>query len=100
MASSVSSERAFSASGITISKRHNRLKADIVEALQFLKCGFHHDLIFREVENALTEVACEKTDQEEHTDPQGSWDDILEENGEECDLGNNDEEVVDLFMIE
>ncbi len=50
--------------------------------------------------DALTEVAREKTDQEEHTDPQGSWDDILEENGEECDLGNDDEEVVDLFMIE
>ncbi|KAJ8503453.1 hypothetical protein ONZ45_g10852 [Pleurotus djamor] len=37
MASSVSSERAFSAAGITLSKRRNRLKADIVEALQFLK---------------------------------------------------------------
>ncbi len=37
MASSVSSERAFSAAGMTITKRRNRLKADIVEALQFLK---------------------------------------------------------------
>ncbi len=100
MALSVSSERAFSASGITISKRCNRLKADVMEALQFLKCGFHQDLIFHEVENALTEVAREKSDQEEHTDPQGSWDDILEENEEECDLGNNDEEVVNVFTIE
>ncbi|KAJ3495089.1 hypothetical protein NMY22_g19981 [Coprinellus aureogranulatus] len=33
MALSVSSERAFSAAGITISKRRNALKADIVEAL-------------------------------------------------------------------
>ena len=47
MASSVSSERAFSSAGITISKRRNRLKADIVEALQFLKCLIHRDLIFR-----------------------------------------------------
>ncbi len=71
-----------------------------MEALQFLKCSSHHDLIFCKVENALTEVAHEKMNQEEHTDLQGSWNDILEENGEECDLGNNDKEVVDLFMIE
>ena len=49
MASSVSSERAFSSAGITLSKRRNRLQADIVEALQFLKCIFQNDLIFREV---------------------------------------------------
>ena len=49
MASSVSSERSFSAAGITISKRRNRLKEDIVEALQCLKCMFHEDIIFREV---------------------------------------------------
>lgn len=46
MASSVSSKRAFSSAGITISKRRNRLKADIVEALQCLKCLYHNDLIF------------------------------------------------------
>lgn len=49
MASSVSSERSFSSAGITISKRRNRLKEDIVEALQCLKCMYHEDLIFREV---------------------------------------------------
>ena len=49
MASSVSSEHAFSSAGITISKRRNRLKGDIIEALQCLKCLYHHDLIFREV---------------------------------------------------
>jgi hypothetical protein len=48
MAASVSSERAFSQGGITITKRRNRLKADIVEALQFLKCSLRQDLIFRE----------------------------------------------------
>ena len=47
MASSVSSERAFSSAGITISKRRNRLKGDIVEALQCLKCLIHRNLIFR-----------------------------------------------------
>jgi hypothetical protein len=47
MASSVSSERAFSSAGITISKRRNRLKGDIVEALECIKCLLHRDLIFR-----------------------------------------------------
>ena len=47
MASSVSSERAFSSAGITISKHRNRLKGDIVEALQCLKCMIHKNLIFR-----------------------------------------------------
>ncbi|KAJ6550367.1 ribonuclease H-like domain-containing protein, partial [Mycena sp. CBHHK59/15] len=48
MASSVSSERVFSSAGITISKRRNRLKGDIVEALQCLKCFICKDLLFRE----------------------------------------------------
>jgi hAT family C-terminal dimerisation region len=48
MASSVSSERAFSSAGITFSKRRNRLRHDIVVALQFLKCALRTDLIFRE----------------------------------------------------
>lgn len=48
MASSVSSERAFSAAGITISKRRNRLKGDIVEAIEFLKAFYVRDLLYRE----------------------------------------------------
>ncbi|KIJ09186.1 hypothetical protein PAXINDRAFT_25600, partial [Paxillus involutus ATCC 200175] len=36
MASSVSSERAFSAAAQTITKRRNLLKGDIVEAIQVL----------------------------------------------------------------
>jgi hypothetical protein len=52
MASSVSSKSAFSAAGITISKRRNRLEGDIVEALQCLKSLIHQDLLFREVVSA------------------------------------------------
>ena len=48
MGSSVSSEHAFSAAGITISKCRNHLKANIVEALEFLKCMYVKDLIYRE----------------------------------------------------
>src|ERR1700720_4571557 len=46
--SSVSSEWAFSSAGITISKRRNRLKGNIVEALQCLKCMIRKNLIFRQ----------------------------------------------------
>ena len=52
MASSVSSESAFSAAGITISKRRNRLTGDIIEALQCLKTLIHQDLLFRDVASA------------------------------------------------
>ena len=48
MGSSVSSERAFSSAGITISKRRNRLKGDVVEALQFIKCLLQKELIYCE----------------------------------------------------
>jgi hypothetical protein len=48
MSSSVSSERAFSQGGLTITKTRNRLKGDIVEALQCIKCAIRHDLLFQE----------------------------------------------------
>ena len=48
MASLVSSEHAFSSAGITISKHHNWLKADIVEALQCLKCLIKHNILFQD----------------------------------------------------
>ena len=48
MASSVLSERAFSSASITITKRHNCLDGDIVEALQFLKSMIHQDLMVRD----------------------------------------------------
>jgi hypothetical protein len=74
MASSVSSERAFSSAGITISKRRNRLKPDIVEALQFLKCSYHRDLLFREEASAQHEI-----DGLEYED----MDEIVDENEED-----------------
>lgn len=86
MASSVSSERAFSSAGITISKRRNRLGADIIEALQGMKSLYRRDTLFREVitadlelaedgDNALSvnESATSRGDE----DP-GSWDELVE----------------------
>jgi len=79
MASSVSSERAFSSAGITISKR---LKGDIVEALQCLKCMIRKNLIFRE--DPASTIAKEIEDLEDvpenaHAElkPESSWDEIL-----------------------
>ena len=76
MASSVSSERAFSSAGITISKQRNRLKADIVEALECLKCMFNHRLLFHEV------VAIDDLEQEleeEATDCPMDFDEVVAE---------------------
>jgi hypothetical protein len=47
MASFISSEWAFSSTGITISKHWNRLKPDVVEALQCLKFMIKQDLFFQ-----------------------------------------------------
>ena len=63
MASSTSSERAFSSAGITITKRRNRLKADIVEALQYLKSQYHSEIIFRESPSSLLEERMHPADQ-------------------------------------
>ena len=64
MASSVSSERAFSSAGITISKCRNRLNADIVEALQCLKSLIHQDLMARDVASITEEQDLDFADEQ------------------------------------
>jgi hAT family C-terminal dimerisation region len=102
MSSSVSSERAFSQGGITISKRRNRLKGDIVEALQCIKCALRHELLFRERAPSSISEAEEASDEEEEDAEAGgklggieeegvekaSWDDLLIEDDD------NDEETM------
>ena len=98
MASSVSSERAFSSAGITISKRRNRLKGDIVEALQCLKCMYHEDLIFcavvtskevqEEMENTEYFEESNTTDETCEVAENFTWDSIL------IDDDENDEVIV------
>jgi hypothetical protein len=98
MASSVSSERAFSSAGITISKRRNRLKGDIVEALQCLKCLYHNELIFREVVMAGEEKKdMEKEelldlamDVDVETHEEFSWDSILNDDDDDNSDDDND----------
>ena len=77
MVSSVSSEWAFSIAGITISKRRNRLKGNIVEALQCMKCLIHCDLIYREVVVA-TELE-EELESEDIVDTDKNYTDTVKE---------------------
>jgi hypothetical protein len=72
MASSVSSERAFSSAALTITKRRNRLKGDVVEALQVMKCLLHHDLVFREAgPSSITENPLDFDDDLLEEEPDG-----------------------------
>jgi hypothetical protein len=72
MASSVSSEHAFSSAGITILKRRNSLKSDIVEALQVLKSVLKKEVIFRTpLYTSIWELENEVEDDDE--DPE--WED-------------------------
>lgn len=90
MASSVSSERAFSSAGITITKRRNRLKGDIVEALQALKCLYRRDILFRDAPQVTTEPV---SDDDADDDPGGGdivddtvgWDGLLDLDGDSDD---------------
>ena len=106
MASSVSSERAFSSAGITINKRRNRLGPDLVEALQFLKCWFRRDLIFREDPTIASEYNMGLIHQPETKQNKGnedSWDEKLLEAGEddgEMDLEPNGDDDDDIFLFQ
>lgn len=77
MATSVSSERAFSQGGITISKRRNCLKGDIVEALQVLKCSIRSDLLSKEAGPSL--VSEDDAHSDDVDDRDMPWDLILED---------------------
>lgn len=83
MASSVSSERAFSSAGLTITKLRSRLKSDIVEALQGLKAALRTDFLAREAQpsSLLEEQILEGEDEE------GWEDDELDSIGADLALG-------------
>jgi hypothetical protein len=101
MASSVSSERAFSSAGITISKRRNRLGPDLVEALQFLKCWFRRDLIFREDPTIASEYSMGQAKQNEGNEE--GWDQKLlkdEDNDDEMDLEPDGDDDDDIFLFQ
>jgi hypothetical protein len=80
-ASSVSSERAFSAGGITISKRRNRLKGDIAEALQVLKSLIGGEDMFRAPAVSTVEDDEDELNNEDelNDDSQEGWDCFLDD---------------------
>ena len=80
MSSSVSSKCAFSQGGITINRWRNRLKGDIVEALQCVKCAIRQDLLFPEPAPSSTlEVGFSEDDNDggEGCETAEGWDDLL-----------------------
>lgn len=79
MSSSISSKRAFSHGGITISKRRNRLKGDIVEALQCLMCTIQHDLLFWELAPS-SRLEAGLADSEDDMEETTGWDEMLTDN--------------------
>jgi hypothetical protein len=103
MATSVSSERAFSSAGITISKRRNRLKADIVEALQCLKCMFKRGLLFHEDPSIMTELEDDLDSPQKADGGTGEpWDALVEDldaEDEGRDSGDDDEIFVQMLDI-
>ena len=90
MSSSVSSERAFSQGGLTISKCRNCLKGDIVEALQCVKCAIRHDLLFREPAPSSVLEAEERDESEDQEENASSGKDsgfrLSEPGNEESDV--------------
>jgi len=101
MASSVSSERAFSQGGITISKRRNRLKGDIVEALQCVKCALRHDLLFREPgPSSSVEEEPDEYDIETVPNEKPSDDDDDEEGWEALFLEEDEDDSESDFVME
>ena len=103
MASPVSSEQAFSSTGITISKWHNRLGPDIAEALQFLKCMYRHDLIFCEDPSAAAEHLLDQNATPSLSKQNESgWNDLLEDNDQDVamdvELDGDDDD--DVFLLD
>ena len=105
MASSVSSERAFSSAGITICKRRNRLDADIVESLQCLKSFIQQDLMARDVvsiaeeEQELDDMDGQPVNQDtsaievvDATDNL-SWGAVTDDGNGVADAGGNDTDI-------
>jgi len=101
MASSVSSERAFSSAGITISKRRNRLKGDIVEALQYLKCAIRQDLLFREDPSSTVEVEMEDGGSAEGKNDSAGWDEMVDDlQGDDGEYNGDEDEDVQILTLE
>jgi hypothetical protein len=101
MSTSVSSEHAFSAAGITIIKWHNQLGGDIVKALQFLKYFYQCNLLFCEADNpsiaSETQLDGQIMLKDDSNQLNGSWDELVVDINTEpfsiLDMQGNDDDV-------
>ena len=103
MATSVSSEHAFCSAGITISKRCNRLKGDIIEALQCLKCLIKHDLVFCEDPMVMLEIQSIDGTLMGQTgeEPGDGWDELVEDLANmEAQVVGNDHDDIDIAFFD
>ncbi|KAJ6543189.1 hypothetical protein B0H10DRAFT_2244584 [Mycena sp. CBHHK59/15] len=90
--------------GITISKRRNRLKGDIVEALQFMKCAICNEILFPDMPSSATEPDIvemfDPASADEEQEGLGLWDRMLgdePEDEEEEDEGEDDDHIPQNF---
>ena len=81
MASSILSEHAFSSAGITITKCCNHLKANVVEALQFLRCSTRSSVLVWDSEDALLtpEVHDKQDSGNDDGETENEWDGSINE---------------------
>ncbi|KAG6896712.1 hypothetical protein C0993_008144 [Termitomyces sp. T159_Od127] len=90
MALSVSSEQAFLQGGLTITKQRNRLKGNIVEGLQCLKCAKRHNLLFRGPgPSSLDEAELEKIEDDGNNgelETEEGWDELFSDDEDENDF--------------
>ena len=80
MASFVSSNWAFSSAGVTLRKRRNHLKSEIVDALKCMKAIHINSLLLREVKTASD--AAKELDAQEVVDGDRSMQATLDETDE------------------
>lgn len=99
MASSVSSERAFSSAGLTVTKRRNRLKGRLVEALQGLKCAIRNDLFLKPQGPTVEDDEGYSSDEDSEGEMLTAEDKRRKEKGKgpviHVDLSNDEEDIVD-----
>ncbi|KAG2367560.1 hypothetical protein BDR07DRAFT_1372713 [Suillus spraguei] len=96
------SERVFLQGGITITKQCNWLKADIIEALQCVKCALQCNLLFQEPEpSSLIELEhLDDNDSEVEAEVEAETGDAVddEEGWDILLLGDDAEDVLDIKM--
>ncbi|KAJ3855887.1 hypothetical protein EV368DRAFT_62076, partial [Lentinula lateritia] len=83
---------------ISVNKHRNRLKGDIVEALQFLKCILRQDLLFRESFTTADELKLESEENIERLAAQVDQGTLVTENSQWILLDDGNEDWEDVIL--